>query len=217
MHQLKNVEELEVESLRRALSDGTLQVCGVKLWTALHSDAFHHRDAAIKAYSNYLISNTPNKARAKDGLPDRHKEKTVDLFKASIEIALIGCRDKLLQIYLKGLDILEQTLTPKICGGDVPPRLVDKSIRPFVRLLIDKIGEMNYRGRDRSLNTFKSLFRHPSVELRHAIEGIMDITEKAPGPSKEKQALVQARLEILHYIVKEFGLNENVWDWQIIY
>jgi hypothetical protein len=66
----------------------------------------------------------------------------------------------------------------------VPPKLVDKTMKPFVRLLIEKIGEMNYRARDISLNMLMVLFRHPSVELRHAIEGIMDITEKPPGPAK---------------------------------
>lgn len=41
-----NIEKLALEALRRALSDGTLLVVGVKLWTALHSDAWRHREAA---------------------------------------------------------------------------------------------------------------------------------------------------------------------------
>lgn len=42
-----NIEKLGLEALRRALSDGTLLVCGVKLWTALHSDAWRHRESSV--------------------------------------------------------------------------------------------------------------------------------------------------------------------------
>ena len=97
---------------------------------------------------------------------------------------MIACRDKLLQIYFLGLKILEEALEPHICGGDLPPRVVDRTIRPFIGLLIDKIGEMNYRARDISLSAVMVLFRHPSVELKHAFDSIMDITEKPPGVAK---------------------------------
>ena len=74
-------------------------------------------------------------------------------------------------------------MTPRVCSGDVPPKLVNKTIKPFVKLLIEKIGEMNFRAKDISMNSLMTLFRHPSIELRHAFEGIMDITEKPPGPA----------------------------------
>eukprot|EP00350_Pseudokeronopsis_sp_OXSARD2_P009943 CAMPEP_0170549232 /NCGR_PEP_ID=MMETSP0211-20121228/7419_1 /TAXON_ID=311385 /ORGANISM="Pseudokeronopsis sp., Strain OXSARD2" /LENGTH=127 /DNA_ID=CAMNT_0010855147 /DNA_START=1001 /DNA_END=1384 /DNA_ORIENTATION=+ len=41
-----NIEKLGLEALRRALSDGTLLVVGVKMWTALHSENWRHREAA---------------------------------------------------------------------------------------------------------------------------------------------------------------------------
>jgi hypothetical protein len=41
-----NIEKLGLEALRRALSDGTLLVVGVKLWTALHSETWRHRESA---------------------------------------------------------------------------------------------------------------------------------------------------------------------------
>lgn len=130
---------------------------------------------------------------------------------------MIACRDKLLQIYFLGLKLLEEALGPKICGGDIPAKTIDKAIRPFVRLLIDKIGEMNYRARDISLNTFRMLFRHPAINIQQAIEGIMDITEKPPGPAKAQWRLVSARLEILHQLVREFGINDKDWNWQAVY
>lgn len=51
-------------------------------------------------------------------------------------------------------------------------------------MLIEKIGELNYRARDISLHSLISLFRHPAVDIRQLIEGIMDITEKGPSPDK---------------------------------
>ena len=51
-----NIQTLEYEFLNRALSDGTLLVCGAKLWNALHSDSWRHREAAANAFFNYLTS-----------------------------------------------------------------------------------------------------------------------------------------------------------------
>ena len=41
-----NLVALQYDFLNRALSDGTLLVCGAKLWNALHSDSWRHREAA---------------------------------------------------------------------------------------------------------------------------------------------------------------------------
>ena len=41
-----SIQSLEYEFLNRALGDGTLLVCGAKLWNALHSDSWRHREAA---------------------------------------------------------------------------------------------------------------------------------------------------------------------------
>ena len=82
------IASLETESLRRALSDGTLTVSGVKLWHALHSDTWRHREAACEAYHQFLT--------APGGLPAKYKDDTKGLFLATAEIAMIACRDKLL-------------------------------------------------------------------------------------------------------------------------
>ena len=85
---------------------------------------------------------------------------------------------------LKLLDTLTTDQGNTVCGGDVPQKVADKAFRPFIKLLVEKIGEMNYRARDISLKALGDLLRHPAVEGRHAIEAIMDITEKPPGPAK---------------------------------
>jgi centrosomal protein CEP104 len=68
-------------------------------------------------------------------------------------------------------------------------------------MLIEKISELNYRARDISLHTLISLFRHPAVDIRQLIEGIMDITEKGPTPDKAQWRLILSRLEILLHVI----------------
>jgi hypothetical protein len=92
-------------------------------------------------------------------------------------------------------------------------KLVDKTIKPFIKILIGKICELNYRARDISLQTLMTVFRQPGVDIKHGIEGIMDITEQPPGPAKASWRLVSARLEILQRILTEFGINDKVWNW----
>lgn len=72
-----NIEKLGLEALRRALSDGTLLVVGVKLWTALHSDSWRHREAAAQAFFDFISG----------PLPKKYIGKTKKLFLAACEIA----------------------------------------------------------------------------------------------------------------------------------
>jgi len=51
-----NLVSLQHEFLNRALNDGTLLVCGAKLWNALLSESWRHREAAAQAYLDYLES-----------------------------------------------------------------------------------------------------------------------------------------------------------------
>ena len=65
-------------------------MCGAKLWNALHSESWRHRDAAAQAYLDYLES---DKIRQKY-LQDAQGKRT--LFKATMMIAKVACMDKLL-------------------------------------------------------------------------------------------------------------------------
>ena len=72
-----NIEKLGLEALRRALSDGTLLVCGVKLWTALHSDTWRHRESAAHAFLEYI----------QQPLKKKYIGKTKRLFLAACDVA----------------------------------------------------------------------------------------------------------------------------------
>ena len=62
--------------------------------------------------------------------------------------------------------MLQTAMAPPICGDEIPAKLINNAVKPFVQILIEKIGELNYRARDISLHTLISLFRHPSVDIR---------------------------------------------------
>jgi hypothetical protein len=124
-----NVEKLGLEALRRALTDGTLLVVGVKLWSALHSETWRHREAAAQAFLDFCSK----------PLLKKYEGKTKKLFLAACDVAQIACRDKLLQIYFLGLKILEAAMKPPICGDDIPHKVINQAIKPFIGILIDKI------------------------------------------------------------------------------
>lgn len=120
------MEKLGLEALRRALNDGTLLVVGVKLWSALHSDTWRHREAASLAFIEFLQAPT---------LP-KYEGKSKKLFLAACDVADQAMRDKLLQIYFVGLRTLQIALKPPICGDDIPHKLIVSTIKPFIGLLI---------------------------------------------------------------------------------
>uniref|UniRef100_A0A7S3NAH4 XMAP215/Dis1/CLASP TOG domain-containing protein n=1 Tax=Euplotes harpa TaxID=151035 RepID=A0A7S3NAH4_9SPIT len=45
----------------------------------------------------------------------------------------------------------------------------------------------------------------------------MDITEKGPEPDKAPIRVIQSRLDILTILLQEFGINESVWNWDVVY
>ena len=57
-------------------------------------------------------------------------------------------------------------------------------------MLVEKISELNSRARDNSLHALISLFRHPAVDIRLLIEGIMDVTERGPTPDKLQYRII---------------------------
>jgi len=48
------LKELNVEALKSVLEKGLLDVCGVRLWNAIHSESWRHREAAGTAFLQYL-------------------------------------------------------------------------------------------------------------------------------------------------------------------
>ena len=76
-------------------------------------------------------------------------------------VARVACLDKLLQIYFIGLKTLGRALNPTICTVDIPPKMVNREIQPFIGILENKIEELNFRAKDFSLNSLISMFKQP--------------------------------------------------------
>jgi len=199
--------DLENSVLKRALHSGTLLVTGVKLWSALHSESWRHRDAASRAFLEYLQS----------PMKPKYNGKTKKLFRAAIDVAMEACKDKLPQIYHTGLDILKTALNEPICGEDVKSKEINGAIKTFVPSLIEKISELNYKVKDQSLIALVKLFENQTADIRILIDNLMDITEKDPLPDKAPWRIIRARLDILKILLEEFGINESVWNWDIVY
>lgn len=201
------IENLEHSVLKRALHSGTLLVTGVKLWSALHSESWRHRDAASRAFLEYLQA----------PIKPKYIGKTKKLFRAAIDVAREACNDKLPQIYHTGLDILKTALNQPICGEDIKPKEINNAIKSFVPSLIEKISELNYKLKDQSLIALVKLFENHVADIRILIDNLMDITEKGPLPDKAPWRIIRARLDILKILLEEFGINESVWNWDVVY
>ena len=146
------------------------------------------------------------------------------LFLACMEMARIACEDKILQIYYIGLKILSTALAPPVCGKDVSPKLINKVLKEFTPLLIEKISELNYRARDISLHTLLSVYKHPAAKLNILMEGCLQLCRMDPNfPSlfvpvdKQQWRFILSRLEIILQIIEEFGYNEREWDWKEVF
>jgi hypothetical protein len=71
-------------------------VVGVKLWSALHSETWRHRESAAQAFLDFVSG----------PLLPKYEGKSKKIFLAACDVAQTACRDKLLQIYFLGLKIL---------------------------------------------------------------------------------------------------------------
>lgn len=141
-----------------------------------------------------------------------------------MEMARIACEDKILQIYYIGLKILSTALAPPVCGKDVSPKLINKILKEFTPILIEKISELNYRARDISLHTLLSVFKHPAAKLGTLVSCCLELCKMDPNfPSlfvpvdKQQWRLILSRLEIVLQIIEEFGYNEKEWIWTDVF
>jgi centrosomal protein CEP104 len=200
---------IENNILRRALREGVLNVSGVRLFSSLLSDDWKMREAAVKAFLEFI----------ENPLIPRYENKTQPLFLTSIEIAKRACEDKVIQIYLEGLKVLATALAPPVCGNDIDPVLIQKSVQWFIPRFIKKVSELNYRARDLTMNTLISLFKHPALNIGDLVKGCMDIVEQQFGATPDKQPglVLLARLEIILHILEDYGIDEALWDWYPVF
>lgn len=53
-------------------------------------------------------------------------------------------------------------MKPPICGEEILPREINKEIQPFIKVLMTKVEELNYRVRDVTKESLISIFKQNS-------------------------------------------------------
>ena len=204
-----NIQSPDINKLLRALIMGMLICTGVRLYSALIGDDWKMREAAVRAFLEFI----------ENPLPSRYMYKSFPLFQTCIEICKLTCDDKVIQIFIEGLKLLKTCLAPPICGNDVEPSFIQKSIRYFLPIYIKKISEFNDKQRDLTLRTIIDIFRHPALNIGDLVKACLDIVEINNGVTPDKQPwnVLLARLEIILHILDEYGINEELWDWYNVF
>lgn len=204
-----NIPPPDLGKLRKALRQGFLTVSGVRLYSALICENWKLREAAVKGFLEFI----------ENPLISRYQNKTLPLFQTCIEITKFACEDKVVQIYLEGLKILSNCLAPPVCGNDIDPNIIQKSVSFFIPKFIKKICELNYRARDLTMNTLINIFKHPALNIGDLVKGCMDIVELQDGitPDKQPWNILLARLEIILHILEDYGIDESLWDWYPVF
>jgi centrosomal protein CEP104 len=204
-----NIPTPDISKLRKALRGGILTCTGVRLYSALISDNWKLREAGVKALLEFI----------ENPLIPRYFNKTLNIFLSCIDVAKLACDDKVIQIYVDGLKLLSTCLAPPICGNDIDPGTIQKSVAFFIPRYIKKISELNLRARDLTMNTLISIFKHPALNIGELVKGCMDILEKQEGltPDKQPANALLARLEVILHILEEYGIDESLWDWYPVF
>jgi len=204
-----NIQSPDINKLRRAHRMGMLTCTGVRLYSALIGDDWKMREAAVRAFLEFI----------ENPLPGRYLYKSFPLFQTCIEICKLTCADKVVQIFIEGLKLMKTCLAPPVCGNDVEPSFIQKSIRYFLPIYIKKISEFNDKQRDLTLKTIIDIFRHPALNVGDLVKACLDIVENNDGVTPDKQPwnVLLARLEIILHVLDEYGINENLWDWYNVF
>ena len=92
-----NIQSPDINKLRRALRMGMLTCTGVRLYSALIGDDWKMREAAVRAFLEFI----------ENPLPTRYLYKSFPLFQTCIEICKLTCDDKVIQIFIEGLKLLK--------------------------------------------------------------------------------------------------------------
>ena len=87
---------------------------------------------------------------------------------------------------------------PPICGEEILNKEVNKEVFPFIKLLLAKVEELNYRVRDGSKESLIMIFRNNSrADEGKLVDAIMEIVQKGPTPQKAPERILFGRLELL--------------------
>lgn len=127
-------------------------------------------------------------------------------YPALMHIVRIGLEDKMQQVFLDSLTLLEK-VTDLCKATKLPRSTVGPVIDPIIAILIEKQSDTNFRIKDGAKKATELMMHSPIV-------GPSFISSHALKPLNSKQQanwkVLLARLKILSDLVSEFGLGSNV-------
>ncbi len=115
--------------ISRLEGEGLLDVFGYGIWGAIHNATWRIREAAAIAVFNY----------SKAPIKKKYEQNKKLLFQGFAEIAQIICSDKVSQIYLIGLDLINELLKTRICDKTIPKSFLRKFLNIFVNVIAERI------------------------------------------------------------------------------
>ena len=79
---------------------------------------------------------------------------------------------------------------------------MNREFAPFIKLLIQKIEELNFKVRDETQKTLIEIFENPKLDEGKIVDSIMEIVVKGPQPSKAPERIILGRLELLLLLLR---------------
>ena len=109
-------------------------------------------------------------------------------------------------------------MKPPICGEEILAREINKELQPFIKVLISKVEELNYRVRDASKECLISIFRdNQRADEGKLVDATIEIVHKGPQPAKAPERIILGRLELLLQLLQQLPVRQRpTWDWQKI-
>lgn len=117
----------EEGSIRTTISDAALHVCGIRFFNFLHSKSWRLREGAVKAFERFLSD---------EFLPSKYRNNTSHLFMAALEVVKTVLEDQILQVSVRGLEILKRSTDKRICGPDITVQQAKLQFKPFTGILL---------------------------------------------------------------------------------
>ena len=91
---------------------------------------------------------------------------------------------------------------------------MNREFFPFIKLLLQKVEELNFKVRDETQQTLIGIFKSPKLDEGKIVDSIMEIVDKGPQPDKAPERIILGRLELLLLLLQQIGLRDKpTWDY----
>ena len=91
---------------------------------------------------------------------------------------------------------------------------MNREFFPFIKLLLQKVEELNFKVRDETQQNLIRIFKSPKLDEGKIVDSIMEIVEKGPQPAKAPERIILGRLELLLLLLQQIGIRDKpTWDY----